>query len=186
MRGGWVGVLILLAGCQAVEAPVFEVERTRSFQRSKDQVWASVQGFLGRSQIEIRSADPASGTIQAARQQYQDQGWAHCADVWVRDGSTNSRRPTRARPIDRDLKLTVQVDATGATTTVQLDARFSQQMMNPHRNLPFQANCQSTGTLEAALLNAIGAPAAPPDSGATGSAPAVPGSPIDPAPAGGG
>ena len=79
------------------------------------------------------------------------------------DRTSNSRRPTRARPIGRDLALEVAVRESAAGTEVQPVARFTERQTNPYRNWPLTQPCRSTGVLEIALLDALGvtAPAAP-------------------------
>lgn len=156
MRPLVVLVAVMLGGCQLPEKPVHQVERTRIYQQDEDAVWSKVLRFLQANQIEVQSSDRATGVIKAARSNYQDQGWAECERVWVTSTSSNTGRPTKARPVDRDLVLAVQLSEAAGATTVTVDAEFTEQLINPHRNLPFRQRCGSTGTIEMALLDAIG------------------------------
>jgi hypothetical protein len=97
--------------------------------------------------------------IEAERRHYQDAVWADCERAWVSDPSMNSPSPSRASPISRDLALEVTVREGAAGTEVQPLARFTEQQLN-YSNLPLTQPCRSTGVLEGALLNALGA--APP------------------------
>ena len=86
------------------------------------------------------------------------------------DQTSNSPSPSRASPISRDLTLEVTVRESAAGIEVQPLARFTEQQLD-YSNLPFTQPCRSTGVLERALLNALGA--TPPG---TGRAPGIIGS----------
>jgi hypothetical protein len=168
LRPGLLGLgLILLCGaCAPREPTVYRVEPGRTYTEDRAVVWERVRSFLEANGITVASADPATGVIEAERRDYQDAGWADCERAWVIDQSSNSARPTRASPISRDLALEVTVRASAGGTEVQPRARFTEQQLDPYRNWPFTQRCRSTGVLETALLNALGAtsppPAAPP------------------------
>jgi hypothetical protein len=156
--------LIVLSACQP-QPKVYNVERGRTYAEDRAEVWQRVLGFLQANDIAVVSADPTTGVIQAERREYQDAGWADCERARVIDRTSDSRRPTRARPLSRDLALEVTVRASAAGTEVQPVARFTEQQNDPYRNWPFTQPCRSKGVLETALLNALGpappAPAAP-------------------------
>jgi hypothetical protein len=154
--------LIVLWACASRAPKVYHVERGRTYGEDKAVVWVDVQGFLRASAITVVSADPASGVIRAERTGYRDAGWADCERAWVRGRSSNNARPTRARPISRNLALEVAVRESAASTEVQPVARFTEQQNDPYRNWPFTQPCRSTGVLESALLDALGGtPASP-------------------------
>lgn len=155
LRSGAIVVVAGLLGCQPVQ-PSYQVERTRSYQQSKAEVWDQILQFLQASDITVVRSGPGRGVIEAARTNYQDAGWADCRLARVTDRSSNNARPRRARQrVDRNLALTIDVrDAAGATE-VTLDARFSERQINPFRNLPFRTGCVSKGVLESSLLNAL-------------------------------
>jgi len=145
----------LLSGCQQ-RAPEFQVEQVRSYTLSKEAVWNQILAFLRTNDIAVLKSDLAGGVIQAGRTRYQDAGWAYCEPAVVTDRSSNNRRPRRTRIwLDRDLALEIQLRDQGGMVQVALDARFSERQVDPHRNLPFQVPCRSTGVLEKALLDAI-------------------------------
>lgn len=158
--------LVVLWACAPREPRVYHVERGRTYAEDRAVAWERVQRFLEANDIAVVSADPAAGIIRAERRAYQDAGWADCERAWVRDRSSNNARPTRARPISRDLALEVAVRESAAGTEVQPGAQFTEQQLNPYRNWPFTQPCRSTGVLERALLDALGgtppAPPAPP------------------------
>jgi len=162
VRAGLVGLcLVVLWACAPREPTVYHVERGRTYAEDQAVVWERVERFLRANDIAVVGADPASGVIRAERTEYQDAGWADCERARVSDRTSNSRRPTRARPLSRDLALEVTVGEAAAGTEVQPVARFTEQQNDPYTNWPLTQPCRSTGALERALLDALGgAPAA--------------------------
>ena len=154
---GLLGLCLLALGvaCQP-QQKVYHVERGRIYGEDEGVVWQGVQRFLRESGITVTGADPATGMITAERTEYQDAGWADCERARVIDRTSDNRRPTRARPLSRDLALEVTVRESAAGTEVQLLARFTEQQNDPYRNWPFIQPCRSTGVLERALLDALG------------------------------
>ena len=146
---------LLLAACQTPPPPVYHVEQGRSYDQTKAAVWSELLGFLERQRIAVTSADFERGAIAAERHHFEDQGWADCQRARVVDNSSNNRRPTRARPVDRDLALQVAVAEVAGATRVTLEASFTEQQINPYNNLPFTQRCRSKGVLEGALLDAL-------------------------------
>jgi hypothetical protein len=166
VRAGLLGLcLVALWACAPREPAVYHVERGRTYAEDRAVVWERVLRFLRESDIAVLSADEGTGVITAERRAYQDAGWAECERARVIDRTSNSARPTRARPLSRDLSLEVSVRASAAGTEVRPLARFTEQQNDPYRNWPFTQPCRSKGVLEAALLNALGAPPAPPAAG---------------------
>ncbi len=154
------GVGLLLAGsmviaCQTPQ-PVYQLERSRTYGQSKEQIWNDVLSFLKKNDITATRVDFAGGSIDAERTRYQDAGWADCPIRWVVDHNSNSNRRRKARPVDRDLALAIRVREAVGATDVTLDARFQEQQINPWRNLPFDQPCRSKGVLERTLLDALG------------------------------
>jgi hypothetical protein len=153
------GVGLLLAGSMVVACqtppPAYQVERSRTYGQSKEQIWNKVLRFLKQNDITATRVDFAAGTIEAERSHYQDAGRADCPIPWVVDHNSNSNRRRKARPVDRDLALAIQVREAAGATDVALDARFQEEQINPWRNLPFDQPCRSKGVLERALLNAL-------------------------------
>jgi NlpB/DapX lipoprotein len=147
-----------LLGCQQPQR-TYVVERSRTYQQSKTVVWGEVLRFLQVNDITVRQSDPASGTIEADRERYQDTaGWAECELARATDRSSDSSRPRRARQrLDRSVALTIAVREAGSATEVAVDATFTERQIHPWRNLPFQTGCVSRGVLERALLDAIAA-----------------------------
>jgi hypothetical protein len=73
------GAGLLLAGstvvaCQTPQ-PVYEIERSRTYGQSKEQIWGNVLRFLKENDISATRADFAGGSIDAERRHYQDAGW---------------------------------------------------------------------------------------------------------------
>jgi len=149
-----LALLVLLAGCQT-PPPVHHVERARSYAKAKLVVWDEILVFLKRNQIVPVRADPVAGRLEAQRHAFEAMGWADCERAWVTDKTSNSPRPTRARPVARDLRLRIALQETGGTTEVQLEARFTEQQIDRYRNMPFTQPCRSKGVLERALLDAL-------------------------------
>lgn len=151
------GVLLLagLLGCQQPH-PTYDVERSRTYQQDKTEVWNKTLQFLQANDITIRQGDFESGMIAADRMNYQDAGWAECELAIGTDRSSDSPRPRRARQrVDRSLSLAITVREAGGATQVTLDPTFTERQIHPWRNLPFQTGCVSKGVLEKALLDAI-------------------------------
>jgi hypothetical protein len=158
----WLGLVALWA-CAPRAPTVYHVERSRTYAEDRAAVWERILGFLQANDIAVLGADPATGVIQAERREYQDAGWADCERARVIDHNSNSRRPTRARPLSRDLVLEITVSESDAGTEVQPVARFTELQNDPYTNWPFIQPCRSKGVLERALLDAAGgAPPAPP------------------------
>jgi hypothetical protein len=151
---GLCSALVLLASCQQPE-PVYHVETSRVYAEDRQAVFDAVLRFLESRDIRIVGGSVESGVIRAERTSFEDAGWADCKRQWVHDISSDSPRPTRARPVDRDLDLRILLRETDAGTEVQLHPVFSEEQINPYRNLPFRAPCRSKGVLEAELLNSI-------------------------------
>ncbi len=147
---------VLISGCQT-PPPVYDVDQARSYAKAQDVIWDEILVFLERNRIVPTSADPERGRLEAERHAFEDRGWADCEPAWVTDNSSNSARPTRARPIARDLRLRVALEETTDRTDVALEARFTEQQIDPYRNLAFTQRCRSKGVLEQALLDALGA-----------------------------
>ncbi len=144
-----------LLGCQQPQ-PTYHVERSRSYQQGKTEVWSKILQFLQANDITVRRSDPGSGTIEADRNNYQDAGWSACELAIRTDPSSDTTRPRRARQrLDRSLTLAITVREAGGATDVMLDPRFTERQIHPWRNLPFTIGCVSKGVLEKALLDAI-------------------------------
>jgi hypothetical protein len=144
----------LLAACQP-PPPVYHVEQSRSYAKARPVVWDELLVFLERHRIVPITADPAGGRLEAERHGFEDMGWADCERAWVIDHTSNSARPTRAKPVARDLSLEIALEQAAGTTEVGLAARFSEEQIDPYRNLPFAQPCRSKGVLERALLDAL-------------------------------
>jgi hypothetical protein len=151
-----LGLTLLCAACAPRAPKVYNVERGRTYAEDRSVAWERVERFLEANGITVTDADPATGVIKAERRHYQDALWAECERAWVSDPSSNSSSPSRASPISRDLILEVTVHESAAGVEVQPLARFTEQQLN-YSNLPFTQPCRSTGVLESALLNAVGA-----------------------------
>jgi hypothetical protein len=149
-------LVVLCVACAPREPKAYKVERGRTYAEDRAVVWECVQRFLQANGITVTNANPATGVIQAERTHYQDAVWADCERAWVSDQSSNSASPSRASAIGRDLTMEVTVHEGAAGTEVQPLARFTEQQLD-YRNLPFTQPCRSTGVLESALLNAVGA-----------------------------
>lgn len=144
-----------LLGCQQPQ-PTYDVERSRSYGQDKAEVWNRILQFLQANDITVRRSDFAGGTIEAARMNYQDAGWAECELAIGTDRSGDTPRPRRARQrVDRSLVLDIAVREAGGATQVTLDPTFTERQIHPWRNLPFETGCVSKGVLEKALLDAI-------------------------------
>ncbi|MGI9450087.1 MAG: hypothetical protein ACR2QH_05530 [Geminicoccaceae bacterium] len=118
-------------------------------------IWSQVLDFLDRNDLDLVEADQAQGSILAIRTAYQDQGWAVCKPARVIDRHDDKNRRDRGRPVHRDLRLQVRVLAGNDGGVVQPRAEFTEEQINPFRNLPFSTRCRSNGTLENALFEAI-------------------------------
>jgi hypothetical protein len=166
LRAAGLLLVAALLGCQQPQ-PTYHVERSRSYQEDKAEVWNKILQFLQDNDIMVRRSDFEAGTIEAVRMNYQDAGWADCELAIGTDRSGDTPRPRRARQrVDRSLDLQIAVRATGGATAVTLDPTFTERQIHPWRNLPFETGCVSKGVLEKALLDGIAAQsAAPPRSG---------------------
>jgi hypothetical protein len=145
---------LVVGGCQTAP-PAFEVPRGQSYSQDKAAVWQRTLAFLGGQGIEVRREDLAAGRIEAELDGFTERGWAWCEPARVVDRSSDSRGIDRARPVDRDLALIVDLEERGGATEVTLEASFTETQIDPFRNLPLTQRCRSTGELERSLLAAI-------------------------------
>ena len=146
--------MALLAGCQQPE-PVYDVETSRVYAKSSDAIWDDISRFLQAHRINPVGGSPQMGVLDVERQAFNDDDWADCRPAWVTDRTSNSPRPTLARPLARDVSMRIVVRRVAGGTEVTLDPRFSERQINPYRNLPFEVPCRSKGALERALLEAV-------------------------------
>lgn len=144
----------VLAGCQpTTERPEFEVPTSRTYQQEKEAVWRGVLVYLEEAGVAVVQEDFASGLLLAAREDFENEDWAWCERAWVWDHDRDRRR--RARPLDRDLALEVQLRERDGVTEVELASEFTEEQIDPFRNLPRTQRCISTGVLEQELLMAL-------------------------------
>ena len=143
-----------LVGCQP-QPVTYNVPESRPFSRDAAVIWPQVLAFLERNGLVLVEMDQAQGSILATRAAYQDEGWADCKPARVIDRHDDKNRRGRGRPVNRDLRLQVRILAGNGGTVVQPRADFTEQQINPFRNLPFTTRCRSNGTLENALFKAI-------------------------------
>ena len=156
MRNLIVTVFIGLTfvGCQP--RPIaFSVPESKIFSQDVAVIWPHVLAFLDRNDLDLVEADEVQGSILAIRAGYQDQGWAVCKPARVIDRHDGKNRRRRGRQVHRDLRLQVSLSASIDGTVVQPRAYFTEEQINPFRNLPFTTRCRSNGTLETALFEAV-------------------------------
>lgn len=143
-----------LTGCQSPPI-VYDVPGSRSYDRDNATIWPDLVNAIEAEGIKIAEADPTSGRLVAELIDYQPKGWAACKPARVIDRHDDKNRRDRGRPVDRQLRLTVQLADTGAGSVVDMQTSFSERQINPFKNLPFQVRCPSTGELERALFAAL-------------------------------
>ena len=155
------GVGLLLAGsmviaCQTPQ-PVYQLERSRTYGQSKEQIWNDVLSFLKKNDITATRVDFAGGSIDAERSALSRCRLGRLPDPhgWSIITATRTAGGKRDRSI-ATLALAIQVREAVGATDVTLDARFQEQQINPWRNLPFDQRCRSKGVLERTLLDALG------------------------------
>jgi hypothetical protein len=153
-----LAVALLVAACQTQK--VYQIERSRTYAQDKQAVWDRLLAFLERNHIAVTSADPASGRIAGERRDFEDQGWADCERRRVYEGSGGGSRMSWALRVDRDLALQVDVAENAGATQVSVDASFAEEQISGASFEHFMQPCRSTGTLERALLDALGDPVA--------------------------
>ena len=154
MAAGVLG--LVLTGCQP-KPVVYDVPGSRSFSDDIDSVWPRVLEAVEANGLDLVEVDRPRGSIVAIREAYQDLGWAFCKTARVVDRDDDKSRRGRGRPVARDLSLELKVDKGADGTLVALGARFTEEQINPFRNLPFTVRCRSKGVLERALLDEIDA-----------------------------
>jgi hypothetical protein len=125
------------------------------YTKSNDAIWDDISRFLQANRIKPVSGSPQTGVLEVERQAFNNDDWADCRPAWVTDRTSNSLRPTRARPLARDLAMRIVVRQVTGGAEVMLDPHFSERQINPYRNLPFEVPCRSKGALERALLDAV-------------------------------
>jgi len=148
-------LVLVCAGCQRTPPPVYDVPQYRTYAQGKSEIWDAILRFLRANAISVTKADVDAGTIEAARAEFQEMGWAECQRARVVDDQSNSRRRDRGRPVSRSLTLRIDVTTAADQTKVDLAALFSERQINPFRNQPFSVDCRSKGKLERSLLAAI-------------------------------
>ena len=147
-------LLVVLAGCQRPE-PVYNVETSRVYAKSRETIWDDISRFLQANRLETLSGSPETGVLEVERGAFDNDDWADCRPAWVTDRTSDSPRPRRARPLARDLSMRIVVRPVTGGTEVLLDPHFTERQMNSYLNLPFEVSCRSKGALERALLDAI-------------------------------
>lgn len=155
MRALAMLLVLVCAGCQQTPPPVYDVPQSRTYGQNKAEVWDVILRFLKANAITVTKADVDGGTIEAARSEFQEMGWADCRPARVVDDQSNSNRLGRGRPVSRDLTLQINVVTTADQTKVDLAMLFTERQINPFRNLPFKVDCRSKGQLERSLFAAI-------------------------------
>jgi hypothetical protein len=152
-----LAMALLVAACQTQQ--VYQVERTRSYGQDRQAVWDRLLRFLERNRIAVTTADLATGKITAERRDFAPEGWADCERRRVYDSTgSGSTRVGWALRVDRDLALEIALDGQAGATAVTVDARFAEEQINSWSYAHFTQPCRSTGVLERALLDALGAP----------------------------
>jgi hypothetical protein len=146
--------VLTLGGCQT-PPPTFEVPRGQSYPEDRAAVWQRTLDRLADQGIEVRREDLAAGRIEAGLEGFTDRGWAWCERARVVERFGDARRLDRARPVDRSLALTIDLEERPGGTEVTLETRFTETQIDPFRNLPLTQRCRSTGELERSLLAAI-------------------------------
>ncbi len=100
-------------------------------------MWNDALAFLRANDISVRSADVASGEIDAYRDNFQDAGWAYCEPALVTDHASDTRRQRRTQVfLDRSLMLRVDLRTVGDAVLVAPDASFTERQVNSFKNLP--------------------------------------------------
>lgn len=144
----------LLTSCQ--DPPVvYDVPGSQRYERDVAAVWPELVDTIKAKGLTIVEADQASGRLVADLIDYDDRGWAACRPARVIDRHDDKSRRDRGRPVNRQLRLDVQLDGTSGGSEVAMRADFSERQINPFKNLPFQVRCRSTGELERAVFEAL-------------------------------
>jgi len=143
-----------VVGCQP-KPVIVPAPESRSFAEDIELIWPRTLAFLDQHDLEVVEANREQGRIVAIRHAYQDQGWAFCKPARVIDRRNDRSRRNRGRPVSRDARLHLHILASDGGTVVRPKARFTEEQINPFRNLPFTAGCRSKGSLENALLDAL-------------------------------
>jgi hypothetical protein len=146
--------VLALGGCQT-PAPTVAVPQSQTYPEDRAAVWQRTLARLADQGIEVRREDLAAGRIEAGLDGFTERGWAWCEPARVVERFGDARRIDRARPVDRSLALTLDLQERPGGTEVTLETRFTETQIDPFRNLPLTQRCRSTGELERSLLAAI-------------------------------
>jgi uncharacterized lipoprotein len=132
-------VLLLVAGC-ATRPAAAPLDDVREFGRGYDAVWDNLVQHLAGTDFRIKSTDRASGVIYAERSSFDDA---------LADCGTRGLASTSGRSVGFNVFVT---EADGATR-VQVNADFSESRYLERSR--WETECQSTGVLEASILDAL-------------------------------
>lgn len=146
---------VLLSGCATLPGRQAAMPETRTYPDSQALIWQRILATSARKSMSIRQADMASGVISTDHEfstegsvellQNSISNWAWCGSGGLL-GHTLSQRV--------ELDYNVRKDKDG-DTVVTLNGRFRELRIDAPRRPPQWVECQSTGTLERQMLEAI-------------------------------
>jgi hypothetical protein len=143
------------ASAERAAAQTASIEHSRTYAKSKSEVWDSVKRTLAEYDIAVLQEDFERGLIHARHDFTVKREWARCPYGRIFDPVTASNLYTRAWPLWAGVDLQIQVRENDSGSELLIDPAFyDRQIDTDYRRFPYQVPCYSTGVIEAALLAA--------------------------------
>ena len=132
-------LVLLLCAC-ASPPPDYNVNRTRAYSASYDQVWEQLIGFFAARNIQVKNIAKDSGVVFAENARFDD-SVADCGS------------PGMARVVGRRVSFNVFVNRSGSQPRVSVNTEFTETRRFMDNVTTVQ--CSSRGVLELSVLNSI-------------------------------
>jgi hypothetical protein len=153
-------IVVLACGLMSCAVPAVDrnVETSRIFSRTPASLVPGIEESMRSQNIEVTGVGPNQTVVKGRQRPIQESDWVDCSSVHVRD--TEGERRRRAPLRDLRLELDVTLDRLNRETLVTISPTFIGTFHNSFKNRVFESRCRSTGQLEPALLNGLGASSA--------------------------
>ncbi|MFT6857029.1 MAG: hypothetical protein ACJA0X_003016 [Cyclobacteriaceae bacterium] len=138
-------VVLCISGCASVPwitppSDEYTVVNSKSYDKSYDDVWAGILGYLSDNKAMIKSADKSNGLITAELSAFED-AFADCG----KDSSMNITGRSAS------INILIRRSNENVVATVNNEFLESRQMMQAFTKTP----CNSKGALETSILDSV-------------------------------
>lgn len=146
-------VLATVVTACATAPQVYEVRNAREYRLAKERVWDHLIQYFATNNIQIKTIDKSSGVIYAERAITSAPSGGKIADF------ADCGVVLFMAPVAQSIQLNVYVQDLGpAQSKATVTTSFSETRGNTmdHMRLSSPVTCNSTGNLEAHVLDAMG------------------------------